>query len=217
MTKYSNLKVLLDVPYDYQLDNETVFQRPYAECQTSANYMMADYVTSGYVSDRAKANNMKAPVNWWAYHCKQRGDTTNGLAHSRVWEEMLGIPSAIRKDGSIEDLFPYLANDIPVAIGVHYKSSGHWITVTGVDVPNQMFRCHDPNGSRAGNNDFYASNAKEAGVHDYYSFKLMKQVWSCSEHEYQSRISGEGYGWFREIPLSYVDNPDESSGSLKDA
>lgn len=195
-----SLNVLLDVPYDYQRDNRTIFNRPDSECQTSSNYMVADYVTKGFITDRAEANNMPAPVNWWAFHCYKRGDTTDGLAHSRVWQEVLGIDSDIKKDGSIDDLIDMLADNKPIALGVHYKSFGHWIVATGVDVPNRMFRCHDPYGSRASCNDWYQSTASTAGKNDYYSFDLMKRLWSCSEYQYRNRLSGEGYGWYRWLP-----------------
>lgn len=203
----SQLNVLLDVGYDWQRDNETVFARPDSECQTSANFMVADYVTDGYVSERAKANGMPSGVNWWALHTKDRGDTTNGNAHSRVWEEMLGIPSTIRKDGELGDIIKMLSNDTPVALGVHYKSSGHWIVAIGVDVPNKMFRCHDPYGSRAGASDRYHDTSANAGKADYYSFDLMARIWSCTELQYARKEPGYGNGWYRELP-SRIDNPD---------
>ena len=199
--------ILLPVPYDYQRDNWGNAFAPDRQCQCSANYMTAEYVTDGYVSERANLNGMSQPVDWWAYHVSERGDTTNGLAHSRVWEEMLGIPSCIKKDGSLDDVINMLKTGLPVCLGLHYKGSGHWVTAIGVDIPNRMFRVHDPYGSRAGDEDRYLDTSNEAGKADYYSFGLMKKVWSCSEYQYQRRQEGEGHGWYRWLPNT-VDSPE---------
>lgn len=183
--------IKLEVPYFTQMDNYTGLHRsPSRQCNLTSHAMALEYITKGHLSERVKANKgMVEPEDWYGHHLAKYGDTTDNRAHTKCISEVLKLKNFFKQDGGIDDLIFHLQRGRPIPIGVHYKASGHWVCVCGVDVDRDMFFVHDPYGIRAGSEDRYLKIGYDYGSFDYYSFDLMLKIW-CG--------SNENDGWMRD-------------------
>lgn len=174
-----NIKLL--VPYFNQIGNNEEYHGSGArQCNLTANAMSAEYclITRKLktLSTRAQEWNLAEPESAYGRILAKYGDTTSHQANTQALRE-LGLESYFSTSLSIKDLVASLKKDIPPAIGLHYKSSGHIVTVVGVNMREEFFWVHDPYGIRAGRADYYEAIGGQSGKYDRYSFDIMKELW----------------------------------------
>lgn len=174
--------VLLDVPYEYQLDNSS--GTGYRECFSSSAAMVARYYNR-VASDDAY-NRIRARF----------GDSTDGSAQLRALGS-LGLQVQFRQNGSAATLEQLLREGRPIPVGWLHKGpvnqptgGGHWTCVVGMDANGTSFIHHDPYGEADLVNGGYVSNQPTAGKAIRYSRKNWLRRWEAD---------GSGSGWYLDI------------------
>ena len=167
---------LLNVPYEYQLDNKS--GTGYRECFSSTCAMIAKYYKK--ISTDDGYNIIRA----------QYGDTTNTEAQIAALRS-LGLNARFIMNGNAALLENEIRNNRPVAVGWLHKGpasaptgSGHWSCCVGFTETEFIF--HDPNGEADMVNGGYVNNSANAGVNVSYSRKNWLKRWE---------IDGEKTGW----------------------
>lgn len=163
----------LPVPYFSQLDNQTQWQGPgNRQCRSSSNAMVVDALLAGELSSRAAVNGFRDADSYWGYRVDQKGyDTTEPTGHILVAQDFnLTIPFATT--GTLSKLRHCLRLGLPAALGMAYKSSGHYVSAVGLR--GSSFYIHDPYGVRDGSSNQYGSTN---GAYDTYTEATMNAIW----------------------------------------
>ena len=169
-----NRLIKLPVKYSSQLDNdEAIFGPGWRQCNTTSNAMLADYLLAGALTTMAKAQGFPEPESVYMRIVGKYGDTIDHDAQTWALRE-LGIVSYFSYSLSAKDILLSLKANIPVVVGLAYKSSGHICIIVGHDPAQKVWLVHDPYGTRHG-----ASNSYDIGVggaYDPYSYGVMQQI-----------------------------------------
>jgi hypothetical protein len=168
--------LILDVPYEYQLDNAS--GTGYRECFSSSCAMIARY--HGQVDSDDEYNIIRA----------RYGDTTNPQAQVKALRS-LGFDARFRTDCSIATLEAEINAGRPVAVGwLHHgpitapRGGGHWTCVIGYTEDTIVH--NDPNGEADMVNGGYVGNSASLGAHIEYSRKNWQRRWE---------VDGANTGW----------------------
>ena len=166
--------IKLNVPYFYQVDNDTTYHRSgYRQCNLTCNAMLADYLLEGELSRLAKSQGFKEPESIYGKTLKKYGDTIYHDAQTKALQAY-GIDSYYSGSLSRDEWLQSLELGIPVVFGVKYKSSGHICLLVGHDPVKRMWIVHDPYGTRHGSRDVY--DVGVGGAFDLYSYGTMDVV-----------------------------------------
>jgi len=167
---------ILDVPYEYQLDNKS--GTGYRECFSSTCAMIAKYY--GKVSSDDQYNAIRAKF----------GDTTSSDAQVLALRD-LGLDARFILNGTAAVLENEIKNNRPVAVGwLHYGSAsaphggGHWSCCIGYT--KDAFVFNDPNGEADVANGGYIDNSATAGKRIKYSRNNWLKRWE---------VDGNATGW----------------------
>jgi len=167
---------ILDIPYEYQLDNTT--GTGYRECFSSTCAMIARYY--GRVKSDDEYNNIRA----------RYGDTTNVQVQLDTLRS-LKLETKYITNGTEEFLESELNAGRPIAVGWLHKGSfqtptggGHWTCCIGYT--KDAFVFNDPNGKADVVNGGYIDNTKSSGYLVRYSRKNWLRRWE---------VDGKGTGW----------------------
>ena len=167
---------VLDVAYEYQLDNAS--GAGCRECFSSSCAMLARHY--GKVQTDDQYNKIRAKF----------GDTTDAQAQVKALRS-LGLDARFRSDCSAADLEAEINAWRPVAVGwLHQgpvtapRGGGHWSVVIGY-TENTIVH-HDPNGEADMVNGGYVSNLASRGARIDYSRKNWLRRWE---------VDGPGTGW----------------------
>jgi hypothetical protein len=159
----------LDVPYFYQLDNQS--GTGYRECFSSTCAMIAAYY--GKVKTDDEYNKIRAKY----------GDTTDKDAQLAALKS-LGLKPTFITNGNAALLENEIRNNRPVAVGWLHKGNvsnpsggGHWTCCVGF-APD-AFVHNDPNGEADMINGGYVSNVASRGNWVKYSKKNWLRRWEC--------------------------------------
>lgn len=169
-------KLVLAVPYEYQLDNQS--GTGYRECFSSTCAMIARYY--GKVKSDDEYNKIRGKY----------GDTTNKNAQLAALKS-LGLKATFITNGNAALLEKEINERRPVAVGWLHKGNvsyptggGHWTCCIGYD--KDYFVFHDPNGEADLVNGGYVSNDRKRGTAVKYSRKNWLRRWECD---------GNNTGW----------------------
>lgn len=167
---------ILNVPYEYQLDNKS--GKGYRECFSSTCAMIAEYY--GKVSSDDEYNQIRA----------RYGDTTDKNSHLGALRH-LGLNPKFITNGNAALLENELRNGRPVAVGWLHQGSisyptggGHWTCCIGFTPDSFVF--NDPNGEADMVNGGYVSHLQSRGKGVKYSRKNWLRRWECD---------GQNTGW----------------------
>lgn len=167
---------ILDVPYEYQLDNKS--GTGYRECFSSTCSMIAKYYGKVHSDDQYNAIRAKY------------GDTTSPDAQVLALRA-LGLNAQFVTNGTAEMLEDEINNNRPVAVGwLHHGSAaapsggGHWSCCIGYTA--EAFVFNDPNGEADVVNGGYVNNSAIAGKRVQYSRNNWLRRWE---------VDGNGTGW----------------------
>jgi hypothetical protein len=167
---------VLNVPYEYQLDNQS--GAGYRECFSSTCAMIARYY--GKVKSDDEYNKIRAKY----------GDTTSKDAQLKALHS-LGLTAKFVTNGNAALLENEIRNGRPVAVGWLHKGiisyptgGGHWTCCIGF-TPD-YFVHNDSNGEADMINGGYVSNSAAAGKGVKYSRKNWLRRWECD---------GKNTGW----------------------
>lgn len=167
---------ILDVPYEYQLDNAS--GRGYRECFSSTCAMIAKYY--GQVDSDDEYNIIRA----------RYGDTTDVNAQVNALRS-LGFDARFVTKCNAQLLEKEIDNGRPVAVGWLHRGSvqspsggGHWSCCIGYTEDSFVF--NDPNGEADMAYGRYISNLASRGENVHYSKKNWLRRWE---------IDGAGSGW----------------------
>lgn len=172
----SPLTKLLQVPYEYQLDNGSTGFR---ECFSSSCTMLARYYGANVSNDK-EYNAIRS----------RYGDSTDPNAHLKALSA-LGLLPSYHQNGTPQTLEKLLQSGNPVAVGWLHKGpvsrpfGGHWTVVVGYDP--DAFIHNDPYGEADLVYGGYVSNAPNAGRGIRYSRANWLPRWEAD---------GAGTGWF---------------------
>jgi hypothetical protein len=168
--------ILLNVPYEYQLDNKS--GTGYRECFSSSCAMIAKYYGKVKTDDEYNAIREKF------------GDSTAYTSQIKALQS-LGLNARFITNGNVTLLENELRNQRPVAVGWLHKGSaaqptggGHWTCCIGFDKDSFIF--NDPNGEADMVNGGYVSNSATAGKAVKYSRKNWLRRWE---------VDSIGTGW----------------------
>lgn len=164
-------KIKLRVPYYAQCDSRA---DGYRYCFSHSCAMMAAFLLGDRYLRQAKS--YKQPENFYIDELRQFGDTTDSAAQLATLDS-LGIEAYFSQTISPKDLYQALKLNIPIPIGVAYKSSGHWVMLVGNSGGNWLV--HDPYGVRNGATNQYVCNSTDQGAegaYDVYSPTIMDAV-----------------------------------------
>ena len=160
---------ILDVPYEYQLDNAS--GTGYRECFSSTCAMIAKY--HGQVDSDDEYNIIRARF----------GDTTDAQAHVKALRSM-GFDARFRTDCSAATLEAEIDAGRPVAVGWLHQGrvtaptgGGHWTCVIGYTEDTIVH--NDPNGEADMINGGYIGNSATLGAHVEYSRKNWLRRWEA--------------------------------------
>jgi hypothetical protein len=169
-----NRLIKLPVKYSSQLDNdEAIFGPGWRQCNTTSNAMLADYLLAGALTTMAKAQGFPEPESAYMRIVGKYGDTIDHDAQTWALRE-LGIVSYFSYSLSAKDILLSLKANIPVVVGLAYKSSGHICIIVGHDPAQKAWLVHDPYGTRHGASDSYDIGV--GGAYDPYSYGVMQQI-----------------------------------------
>ena len=167
---------ILDVPYEYQLDN--LSGTGYRECFSSTCAMIAKYY--GQVDSDDEYNIIRARF----------GDTTDAQAQVKALRS-LGFDARFRTDCSVATLEAEIDAGRPVAVGwLHHgpstapRGGGHWTCCIGYTEDTIVH--NDPNGEADMINGGYIGNSASLGAHVEYSRKNWLRRWE---------VDGPSTGW----------------------
>ena len=170
--------VLLKVPYQSQLDNES--GTGYRECFSSSCAMVAMYY--GKIADDDEYNLVRAKY----------GDSTDAAAQVQALRE-LGLEARFVTTGTTDDLRRLLNEGRPVPVGWLHKGpssaptgGGHWSVVIGYKTGTWIV--NDPNGEAQLASGGYTKNTD--GANQQYSYKNWNPRWI---------VGGEGDGWYLDV------------------
>jgi hypothetical protein len=168
--------LILDVPYEYQLDNAS--GTGYRECFSSTCAMIALYY--GQVDSDDEYNIIRARF----------GDTTDAHAQVKALRS-LGFDARFRTDCSVATLEAEIDAGRPVAVGwLHHgpstapRGGGHWTCAIGYTEDTIVH--NDPNGEADIVNGGYIGNSASLGARVEYSRKNWLQRWE---------VDGPSTGW----------------------
>ncbi len=169
--------IKLNVPYFRQIDNDTdLFGPGWRQCNTTSNAMLADFLLKGELTRKAREQGDREPEGYYDNFVAKYGDTTNNDAQTKGLRD-LGIESEwVIWKLTQDDIRRSLSKDIPMVIGVEYKSSGHIVIVVGEDEERGGFLIHDPYGIRHGSSYQYSIGAD--GSFDLYSYGTLKRIFN---------------------------------------
>jgi uncharacterized protein YvpB len=172
-------KLILRLPVTYrsQMDNNPTWQGPpNRQCNVTSTVMMLDYILKGRLSKLSEDAGFREPEGYYGkiLDRKYGADTTDHNGHTRCLREEFGVESYWSKTLSARDIRRQLELNIPVVIGVAFKSSGHVICIVGIDESRGTYLVHDPYGIRYGATNNYDVGAW--GAFDIYSIDLMDQL-----------------------------------------
>ena len=185
--------MLLDIPHYDQNDNDTHLHGPgYRQCFKTSVAMMLEGVLNGGLSHLAKRNNMAEPESYYGYHLAEYGDTTKAGPHINCLREVFKVDASFIQNASLQDIKDQLALGYGVPVGLHYKSSGHWVCVVGWDEESKVFTVNDPYGIREGSSNRYKVIGNYSGRHDTYSEPLMLKLFSgsCDNDGWMIQVKG---------------------------
>lgn len=176
----TNIK--LDVQYFNQIDNDSnLFGDGSRQCCLTSNAMAANYLLKTHglesLSERANRLNLSEAESAYGEILNQYGDSTDHGANTQALKAF-GLESYFSTTLSVENLIYSLQKNIPIPLGLQYKSSGHIVCCVGVDTVNKFFWIHDPYGIRAGRADYYEAIGGQSGKYDKYSFEIMQDLWA---------------------------------------
>ena len=170
--------VVLDVPYQSQLDNAS--GTGYRECFSSSCAMVAMYY--GKIENDDAYNRIR----------QKYGDSTDAAAQVQALRE-LGLDARFVTNGTTADLRRLIDAGRPVPVGWLHKGpvgaptgGGHWSVVIGYT--EDSWTINDPNGEAnliAGG--YYNNNA---GSTADYSYENWNPRWI---------VGGEGDGWYLDV------------------
>ena len=162
----------LEVPYEYQLDNES--GTGYRECFSSTCAMIARY----YKKVKSDDEYNKIRVKY--------GDTTSKDAQLAALRS-LGLTAKFITNGNAALLENEIRNGRPVAVGWLHKGNvsyptggGHWTCCVGFTPDSFVF--NDPNGEANMVNGGYVTNAANKGVKVKNSKKNWLKRWKRDEN-----------------------------------
>jgi len=166
----------LNVPYFYQLDNQS--GTGYRECFSSSCAMIAAYY--GKVKTDDEYNKIRAKY----------GDTTDNNAQIKALQS-LGLNAKFITNGNTALLENEIRNNRPTAVGwLHHGTAtnptggGHWTCCIGFTPDSFIF--NDPNGEADVVNGGYVSTSPSRGTGVKYSKKNWLKRWECD---------GQNTGW----------------------
>lgn len=169
-------KKILNVPYEYQIDNKS--GKGYRECFSSTCAMIAEYY--GKVSSDDEYNQIRS----------RYGDTTDKNSHLNALRH-LGLNPKFITNGNSALLENEIRNGRPVAVGWLHQGSvsyptggGHWTCCIGFTLDSFVF--NDPNGEADMVNGGYISHLPSRGKGVKYSRKNWLRRWECD---------GQNTGW----------------------
>lgn len=169
-------ELVLDIPYEYQLDNKS--GTGFRECFSSTCAMIARYY--GVIDTDDEYNHLRSKY----------GDSTEYVAQVKTLQQ-LGLNAKFITNGNPAVLENEIRNKRPVAVGWLHKGpvskpqgGGHWTCVIGFDKDN--FIHHDPYGDADMINGGYINTDYAAGRAISYSRKNWLKRWECD---------GNGTGW----------------------
>ena len=195
--------ILLDVPYMTQVDNSTRYHgQGYRQCNLTSQAMLLLYVQKKFnhepnLIEQSVQNGMFEPESYYGKKLYERGlaeqgkpyDTTDNNAHTVCLREDFGLETEFCTSASLDMVRTIINHGYPVAAGVLYKTSGHWLAIVGYD--DDEFIVNDPYGKRHGDRDYYLEIGGNAGKCDVYRYDTMAKIWG-----------GANGGWIR-IPRSF--------------
>jgi len=153
-------EIRLNVPYESQLDNNTdYFGAGFRQCNFTSHLMAVRFLKPGIRESQFERK-------WYEF-----GDTTDHVAGTKCLA-FFGIDSEWRENLSKRHIMDQLAQEIPVPLGVAYKSSGHIVLAIGCN--DQGLLIHDPYGIRHSAHDSYDVGAN--GAYDLYTWGILDQV-----------------------------------------
>jgi hypothetical protein len=162
-------EIILNVPYEYQLDNKS--GKGYRECFSSSCAMIAKYY--GKVKSDDEYNVIRSKY----------GDTTSKDAQLAALRS-LGLTAKFITNGNSALLENEIRNGRPVAVGwlhqgsVNYPTGGgHWTCCIGFTPTH--FVHNDPNGQADMVNGGYVSNGQTQGKGIKYTRKNWLRRWEC--------------------------------------
>lgn len=167
---------ILNVPYEYQLDNKS--GKGYRECFSSTCAMVAEYY--GKIKGDDEYNQIRS----------RYGDTTDKNAQIAALK-YLGLNVRFITNGNAALLENEINAGRPVPVGwlhkgtVSYPSGGgHWSCCIGFTPESFVF--NDPNGEADMLNGGYVNNSYSSGKNVKYSRKNWLRRWECD---------GKNTGW----------------------
>lgn len=172
----STTEQILDVPYQYQLDNAS--GTGYRECFSSSCAIIAQYY--GKVSSDDEYNKIRSKF----------GDTTSTTAQVQALRS-LDLNARFVTNGTSDLLMNQIDKGQPVAVGwLHHgaiqapKGGGHWTCCVGYTRDTFVF--HDPNGKANMLDGGYVDTSATAGKYVEYGRLNWLRRWECD---------GPGTGW----------------------
>jgi len=170
--------VLLDVPYQSQLDNAS--GTGYRECFSSSCAMVAMYY--GKIKNDDAYNVVR----------QKYGDSTDAAAQVQALRE-LGLDAKFVTNGTTDDVRRLLDRGQPVPVGWLHKGAvtaptggGHWSVIVGYK--DGSWIVNDPNGEANLVPGGYADS--KDGFNQAYSYKNFNPRWI---------VEGEGSGWYLDV------------------
>ena len=183
--------VLIDVPYQSQLDNAS--GTGYRECFSSSCAMVAMYY--GKIKNDDEYNLVRAKY----------GDSTDAAAQVQALRE-LGLEATFVTSGTTDALRRLLNEGRPVPVGWLHKGpvgaptgGGHWSVVVGYKEgvsADGTWIVNDPNGEANLVSGGYTDNRD--GSNQEYSYANWNPRWI---------VSGEGDGWYLDVKEPAVQKP----------
>jgi len=161
----------LPVAYFSQLDNTSKYQGSGSrQCRTSATAMQIDYVTKNAVGREALKHSEKAADDYWGRLILPY-DSTEPAGHI-IAAKQFNVTLENTTMATVGRVSKSLEKGFPVAMGVRYKYSGHWICAVGEK--GLGFYIHDPYGVRNGASNSYSPDLD--GAYDVYTLATLRAL-----------------------------------------
>ena len=186
------MKIRLNVPYYSQLDNSeytnlgNYIAAGSSQCNPTSVTMALVYLYPNFLKE-SQEQKYKEPESYLNSKLINYGYVTDHNAITECLRNEFNINSEWRNNLTKQNVIAQLDKNIPVPIGMKYKSSGHICCLVGYDSESNTFELHDPYGVRYGSEDYYDIGAN--GAYDKYSMKLMNQVfWDLGSNAGHGRL-----------------------------
>ena len=171
----------LDVPYNWQVNNDTLNQKfkGTAQCgPTSACIMLSAYIPDAAKDEFIKEFILDIDATWLqgksdrksAFQSNYETTINKFLKKYEIKKRAIVKPHG----GTIDDIKKALSSGSPIMTSTKLTTSGHYVCMVGIDEENKSFIFHDPYGKF----DFYKNNYVEVKdfAGEYVSYPIDKMT-----------------------------------------